>query len=77
MRSVSSHGGKCPYHPSVFQYAAENTPAPLQLRTEGDIRDISKEKEAWIDRQRGGGDNLTFIMVEQIKKGRSLFLSGE
>lgn len=74
MRSVRSHKGKCPHHPSTFQHATENTPIPLQLRTEGDI---SKEKEAWIDGQRGGGDYLTFIIVEQIKKGRSLFLSRE
>lgn len=30
-----------------------------------------------IDGRGGGGDYLTFIMVEQIKQGRSLFLSGE
>lgn len=72
MRSVISR--KCLHHPSMFQRGAENTLIPLQLRTEGDI---CKEKEAWIDGQRGGGDYLTFIMVEQIKKARSLFLSGE
>lgn len=46
----------------------------LQLRTE---RDVCREKEAWIDGQGGGRDYLTFIMAELIKKGRSLFLSGE
>lgn len=47
---------------------------PLQLRTEWDI---CRDQEAWIDGQGGGGDFLPFIMVELIKKGRSLFLSGE
>lgn len=47
---------------------------PLQLRTEWDI---FREKEAWIDGRGGGGgggDFLTFITVELIHKGRSLFL---
>lgn len=47
---------------------------PLWLSTE---QDICREKEPRIDGQGGGRDYLTFIMVELIKKGRSLFLSGE
>lgn len=59
----------CLHHPSIFHHSAGNT---LAIMSE---RDICREKEARIDE--GGRDYIPFIMVELIKKGRSLFISGE